>query len=373
MNVLDLAQKHVTLKRVSSHKGGEYHGPCPACNGKDRFHVWPAENQGEGSFWCRQCESAGDGIQFLRDFENYSFQGACQYLGKTIDDRPKSGDTPRIPKAIKQTAIPGRTMAPVIAKYTPPPQDPPPGDIWLEKAEAFVAWSQDHLMYIPPTRKSAPADPAAARCRQWLKDRGINEMEMKFRRLGFNIGNKGKDMFRPRSVWDLSPVLKENGTPKKLWLPKGLVIPCIVKGRVTRIRIRRDKDDPRYYVIPGSDMRCTIMKHLPSREAYTIVESELDGILIRNEAGDMTGVIALGNSSRKPDAAAWAALKQAPIILVALDNDKAGHQAARWWREQFPNAKICPIPKGKDPAEAHQAGVNIREWIQSYLPKGWFI
>jgi len=365
MNVLDLAQKHVTLKRVSSHKGGEYHGPCPACNGKDRFHVWPDENQGEGSFWCRQCSSAGDGIQFLRDFENYSFQEACQHLGKTIA-RPKPTGIPKIPKSIQDKTIPGRILQPTIEQYTPPPQDQPPCDTWLAKAEALVAWSQDNLMMTP-------GDPDAAQCRQWLKDRGINEIEMKIRRLGFNIGNNGKDIFRPRSAWDLAPVLKPDGTPKKLWVPRGLVIPCIVKGRVTRLRIRRLKDDPRYYVVPGSDMRCFLELHLPGRPAYTIVESELDGLLITNEAGDMTGVIALGNSSRKPDATAWKALKNASIILVALDNDKAGQTAATWWREQFPKAKILRIPKGKDPAEAHQAGVDIREWIQSYLPKGWFM
>jgi hypothetical protein len=39
MNILDLAEKHVDLKRVASTKGGEYAGPCPGCGGDDRFRV----------------------------------------------------------------------------------------------------------------------------------------------------------------------------------------------------------------------------------------------------------------------------------------------------------------------------------------------
>ncbi|MEA3429046.1 MAG: primase-helicase zinc-binding domain-containing protein, partial [Thermodesulfobacteriota bacterium] len=50
MNVLDLAQAKVELKKVSNTYGGEYQGPCPGCGGEDRFHVWPQKNDGQGSY-----------------------------------------------------------------------------------------------------------------------------------------------------------------------------------------------------------------------------------------------------------------------------------------------------------------------------------
>jgi len=370
MNVIDLVT--TPLKRVATTKGGEYHGPCPSCGGKDRFHVWPQENHGEGSWWCRQCGSGGDGIQYLRDFENMTFKEACNRLGKELK-KPMHAMTPRIPTA-KNTPTKPETPSPLPqAPFTPGARDPEPPDTWMEKAESFVTWATQQLLYVKQTRRQPPEDPGATQCRQWLEARGINEIEMQVRRLGYNPGEKEKDIFRPRSAWGLPPDLKENGQNKKLWIPRGLVIPNLQKGRVTRLRIRRPEGDPRYYVIPGSRMDCMLTKHLPGRPAYTIVESELDLILVNNEAGDMTGTIALGNSSRKPDPATWEALQKARIVLIALDHDPAGDHAARWWSAQIKNTRRILPPKGKDPGEAYQAGVNIRAWIGDHLPKGWFL
>ena len=92
MNVIDLVT--TPLKRVSTTKGGEYHGPCPSCGGKDRFHVWPQENHGEGSWWCRQCGNGGDGIQYLRDIEQLTFKEACNRLGKELKKPMHAYDTP---------------------------------------------------------------------------------------------------------------------------------------------------------------------------------------------------------------------------------------------------------------------------------------
>ena len=69
MNILDLAEaKGIQYKRAGNKDGGEYQGPCPGCGGEDRFHIWPEQNEGDGSYWCRGCEAAGDVIQFLIDF-----------------------------------------------------------------------------------------------------------------------------------------------------------------------------------------------------------------------------------------------------------------------------------------------------------------
>jgi len=71
MNVLSLAEKRVKLIRLSNTHSGEYHGPCPACGGEDRFRVNP-EYKKNGYYNCRQCGKHGDNIQFLRDFEGMS-------------------------------------------------------------------------------------------------------------------------------------------------------------------------------------------------------------------------------------------------------------------------------------------------------------
>jgi DNA primase len=71
MNILEeIRLLGIEPKRKSNAKGGEYHSECPRCEGdpskqSDRFHVWPEQNNGDGSFWCRQCGKVGELIQFL--------------------------------------------------------------------------------------------------------------------------------------------------------------------------------------------------------------------------------------------------------------------------------------------------------------------
>lgn len=362
-NVLDLAGHHVQPRKKASTKGGEYHSACPGCGdgGKgrdsDRFHVWPQENQGEGSYWCRQCGKAGDGIQFLRDFEGVTFREACDRLGKKID-RPMPYRAPEVPP----TRTPGQ------APWIPPDPTPPPSRPWRDKAAALVDWAYNNLMQ---TDKNPV--PGALECKKWLQARGINEFGIKHFRLGWNPGREGKDLFRHRNTWGLPPVLKDNGREKRLWIPRGLVIPLRFQDQIHRIRIRRQKDDPRYYVIPGSDMRCLITHPPKPERAFIIVESELDAILIDNEASDMVGAVALGNSSRKPDLTTWRTLQAAVVVLVCLDYDQAGEKARGWWSQNLRQAKPWPVPKGKDPGEAYQAGVDIREWVKAGLPEGWFL
>ena len=80
MDLLTLCEQDVRLQRVSNHRGGEHAGPCPSCDGDDRFHVWPAE----GRYWCRGCGKHGDTIQYLRDFRGLSFREAARLVGKQL-------------------------------------------------------------------------------------------------------------------------------------------------------------------------------------------------------------------------------------------------------------------------------------------------
>lgn len=86
MSLVDLWPQ-LTPKRT---RNGEWCGPCPRCGGKDRFLVWPEEDQ----YWCRQCHAKGDSIQFLRDYRGLSYQDAARMVGKTID-APTTAPDPR--------------------------------------------------------------------------------------------------------------------------------------------------------------------------------------------------------------------------------------------------------------------------------------
>ena len=104
------------------------------------------------------------------------------------------------------------------------------------------------------------------------------------------------------------------------------------------------------------------------RNALVIVESELDGLLIDQEAGDLVGTVALGSVGIRPDQEENELLKQADLILVSLDFDEAGAWAS-WnlWTRTYPKAKRWPVPVGKDPGEAFQKGLSIRAWVEAGL------
>lgn len=340
MNVLDLATQKVKLKRASSTGGGEWQGPCPACGGEDRFHVWPKQNDGKGGYWCRVCAKAGDNIQFLRDFDGLTFREACSRLNINIPDRPSHD------KNLTQ-----KNMPPEKPPFQPAAH-PAPADLWQERAERLVSWAQESL--------SKNTDMLS-----WLAGRGIGAETAKEFRLGWNHGENGKDIYRPRKSWGLEEVLKEDGKPKMLWIPRGLVIPYMIDGVIQRIRIRRPDGEPRYYVIPGSSMATMLIG--VERKAFVVVESELDAIACA-ASQDIAGAVAVGSVSAKPDAAACAILRDAVQILNALDYDAAGAKAMAWWKEQFPRCDRWPVPQGKDPGDALKMGTDLEKWIKTGLP-----
>ncbi len=345
MNVLELASKHTKLKKVSSTKGGEWQGPCPDCGGKDRFHVWPNELEGKGAYWCRGCGKTGDNIQFLREFRGMSFHDACSELGIDVPNRPSPSlaarfNSPQLPKA-----------APEPPPFVPAVHESP-ADLWQEKAEKFVAWAQDKLLWNTDAI-------------DWLSKRGIDLETAKKFRLGWNPGEDGKDLYRPRKSWGVAETYHEDGKPKKMWIPRGLVIPYSVGGVLQRIRIRRPEGEPRYYVLPGSSM--SVMLIGADRKAFVVVESELDAIAC-SAASPLAGSVALGSVSAKPDAEAEAVLRKSMSILLSLDYDEAGKKAVAWWNNHFQNCTRWPVPMGKDPGDARSLGIDLEQWIRAGLP-----
>ena len=354
MNVLDLAEIHGVYKKVSTNKGGEYHGPCPMCGGNDRFHIWPAQKV-TGDWWCRICGKGGDLIQWFMDVQGMSFPEACKQVGRELPAQ-QEGATPQTKRPV------GDAWQPTIPAA--------PADLWLQHAGKFVEWSHQQLLALGEEAGSPL---------HYLAARGIRKESAIEHRLGWNPGEKGKDLYRAREAWGLDTVLKDE-KKKKLWIPIGLVIPYQVDGCLRRVRIRipnerrtPDFSTP-YYVLPGSSMDTYVIN--PTAKAFVIIEAELDGILTAQETDGLgVGTMALGNSSAKPTDAAFALLTAALHISVALDNDleagsnhNPGGKACVWWADHFSQSERWPVPVGTDPGDAFKAGCDIREWVLSGLP-----
>lgn len=57
------------------------HGPCPVCEGKDRFRF--DDKEGRGTWYCNQC-GHGDGFELLKLVNGWSFQDAAKQVDKII-------------------------------------------------------------------------------------------------------------------------------------------------------------------------------------------------------------------------------------------------------------------------------------------------
>lgn len=359
MNVLELYRsKGLDAKKVGSTHGGEWAGACPGCGGEDRFRIWPEQNSGSGSFWCRGCETAGDRVTFLMAFEGMSYPQACESLDIRMEKQEYR--TPVVPRKSQTPNLKPKTN-PKLKK-----QSSKPSNVWMEQAEKLAGWAHSKLM---------ENDEQLA----WLAARGIDRDAVVRCRLGWNPGKDGRDLWRPRESWGLATEMKENKfgkmVKKKLWIPRGIVIPWPAEAPA-RIRIRRPEGEPRYYVLPGSDMEMMLLQVSGVRcqgKAVLVIESELDAIMCHAQSGGMCLVLALGSSSAKPDENLMEILRNAAVIPVSLDYDAAGEKAMAWWTHQFHQVKLWPVPEGTDPGESFRAEINIKEWIRAGLPEAWRI
>lgn len=286
------------------------------------------------------CGKAGDAIKYLIDHDGLQFKEALARLGLSPDILAKREKIPAGWQA-KDAAVVSST--------------------WSEHASKFVEWCHSRLL-------------ERGKEQEWLSSRGIDLAMIKKYRLGWNPAHAWRD----GEAWGVSLGRKEDGKPKKLWLPRGLVIPCLDSdGTVQRLRVRQPDGAPRYLVIPGSNREPLISR---AADAMLVVESELDAILIDRLAGDMVGVVAMGNDTAKPTAKMLPAIKEALWVGVALDSDlprfnadtgnidMPGAKASRWWLQQFPHAERLPVIGGKDPGEAFANGVDLRNWVLAGLP-----
>lgn len=326
MTILELIQSDgFQSKKVATTRGGEYHGPCPFCGGKDRFRIQPARDR----FYCRACEKSGDSIQYLKDFKGMKYFEALAFLG-------------REPSFIKKPTPP--VLVPKAAAQAPP-------ETWQEKAFTFAMQAQVRLW-----------ENAGAKMRQWLHtEKGLSDETIKRACLGYSPA----DIYEPRATWGLEPAYNDQGKEKKQWIPAGLVIPLIANDKIQRLRIRCDNpgDGPRYIVVSGSNTTPLIIGQ--NKAAVVIVESELDALLLAQEAGDLCGTVALGSAQAKPDTQTHTILKDTPLILIALDTDEAGAKASwNFWPETYgQKVKRWPTIQGKDASEAKVNGLDLRTWI----------
>jgi hypothetical protein len=229
-----------------------------------------------------------------------------------------------------------------------------PGELWQARARKLVDEAVYHLW--TPTGKPM--------LDFLFQRRGLIEKTIR----EFSLGLVPLNRWADAKTWGVDEILKDNGKPKKYWIPRGLTIPLCQEDQVLRVRVRRPKSDGdhRYYLLRGSNTRAMVLGTV--RSVSVLVESELDALLLHQEAGDLVNVISLGNAQTRPDQGAAEILNQSQLILVSLDADRAGAaESWRWWKEHYLQAHRWPSIQGKDPGEMWAAGVSLRTWVEAGL------
>ena len=159
--------------------------------------------------------------------------------------------------------------------------------------------------------------------------------------------------------------------PEKRHMPSKLLIPCYdSQGHLIRIRFRIDTfnaGQQRYRISKDSNPHSPYPIGVTAAKPLMILESELDAILIAQEAAEHIGVLAMGTTAMKFSPAMIRYLSEnIPIILVSLDNDQSGKEKTSRLIRELPNAIDWPVPEkyGKDPGEAFKR-INLKHWVET--------
>jgi DNA primase len=352
MNLLDILKSRNLKPQTKKAKTNEYCSPCPKCGGNDRFVIWPDENR----WYCRHCDEGGNLVNFFMIIDGMNEQQALeQYFicqGKSITDatdaarlaiKKQAGDPQRTYTAIrreKKAATHTKKSSKVDAQA------------WLEKAAALVEWAHKQLL-----SNQEQLD--------WLhNERGLSLETVKRCKLGWNPTT----LYRDRNEWGLSESLhKVTGKPQKLWIPGGLIIPGYdAGGNLARIKIRTG-GDIKYVLLSGSEIGAAFYGDR-SLQAFAVVESELDAILLYQLAPDLVCPVSSGSAAIRPDAAALELIGGHKCLLM-LDNDDAGVKAILNIWLDLPDAKswILLARHGKDVTEAFKNGVDVRQIVEAGL------
>jgi hypothetical protein len=233
------------------------------------------------------------------------------------------------------------------------------------------AWQRRATLFLAGCQKALTSDAGRAA----VENRCLNMDFAQRHGLGWNPTY----LYEAPELWGEEPYINNKGNAGKLRLPAGLVIPTCRKSGLVSLKIRRKDwtpgdEYPKYYMVVGSGHGALVLGKpgLP----VVVVESEMDALLIAQEAADLCSALALGSAKNRPHTTETEFLRQAPLLLVALDFDepdkkgqRAGTKAWLWWKEHFTNAKRWAPVKGKDPLDMHKAGIPVRTWVEAGIMK----
>ena len=293
-------------------------------------------NRQNGSWHCFGCTKGGNAITWLCAYHRLRFDEALAVLGLSEYFQKERK---------VNTIYPERSQLVEEKVTTSPPE------LWQKRGLAFLEYARNQLWQT----KSALE---YLHVKRLLKETTIQT---------FGLGYNPTELWDSPDRWGLS-----NEEVKKVWLPKGYVIPCFVEKSLWYIKIRQIEKEPKYMHVRGSSPALFGTDSLFGAPLILLTEGEFDCMLTWQFLNDVAGIATLGSANKKLDLARWTQyLLPAEEIIAVLDNDSAGALGAQ--NLAGLSAQIYPVripslsPSGKDITDYVQAGGDLWEWLKHQL------
>ncbi|RPI64506.1 MAG: hypothetical protein EHM48_00715 [Planctomycetaceae bacterium] len=305
------------------------------------------------------CGDGGDVFAWWMKRENCDFPAAVKALAERSGAQPVS-----------------QARAAVEQPKPPTPLPSGPNDTWIQRAESFITYTERCL-----------ASPDGERARAYLEqERGLWPEAWQDFRLGYNPTN----ILDACESWGLND-------DKKVWLPRGMVIPGMWRGGLPwYVKIRRPlpksslapyigpltpaecitdfgrldpNDDPKFGGPRGGHSsilfthRMTAKSNLP---VLLLTEGEWDAMLAWQWGRDLCDVGTLGGVTARADAMRLAQLARYAAVGVVMDSDEAGQEnVKKYWAkmaEETGRVHVIP-PPDHDLTDYWKATAALRPWI----------
>jgi len=287
-----------------------------------------------GRFKCFGCGAGGDHLDYLERRQGLSTAQAIAELRRWA-------------------ALPETKRQQVDGTAATTAGDAPPPAAWQARARSFLAYAREQLW----TDAGQPG-------RDYLGGGGLTVETMRRFGLGWN----------PHDLWDDPQRWGLSGA--RVYLPRGVVIPCEVSRSLWYVKVRRFERDghPRiqagekYGGPRGGKGALFGADHLRvTGRPLLLCEGERDALLAIQELADLVDVATLGGAGRRCLGHWLLWLLPYQCILAAYDADGAGRQGAAHLASLSERVQGIRVPHGEDLTGFHAEGGDLRAWLGSHL------
>lgn len=144
-----------------------------------------------------------------------------------------------------------------------------------------------------------------------------------------------------------------------------------MRGKLWKLSIRRlaptIPPGAKYKTVPGSANALYNADAIKPGSPALLCEGVIDALAVQQVAGDLVAAVAAGTTTGARRVPWIARLATASLVLVAMDADAGGEEAAHYWLNVLRHNARRWRPLFDDPAAMLQVGLDVRQWVEAGL------